>query len=171
MWDHLPRNIRLSTLLANLMKILKSHPFSKAYCTAVWATTVGLAPYKFNHWLINWLMPMDEWIFLGFVTIYNLHPASPQCRSTKLLCLSVPLMRRTLWAERSSRRPCSRSSSTGSTRWVLMSTGPLRIHTRRAWYSSYVDWVHARATPSSGWVSLHVWITTLKFISLVLPLH
>ena len=65
MWNHLPQNIRQSSSLANFKTLLKSHLFSKAYCTVLWATTVGLAPYKFNDWLIDWLISTNpnNWKF------------------------------------------------------------------------------------------------------------
>ena len=35
MWNHLPQNIKQSTSLANFKTLLKSHLFSKVYCTAL----------------------------------------------------------------------------------------------------------------------------------------
>ena len=56
MWNHLPRNIRQSSSLANFKTLLKSHFFFKSLTVRhyIWATTVGLAPYKFIDWLIDW---------------------------------------------------------------------------------------------------------------------
>ncbi len=54
--NSLPYNIRQSPAIPAFKASLKSHLFTRIYCMATWARTVGIPSYKCYDWLINWLM-------------------------------------------------------------------------------------------------------------------